>query len=75
MSYLLASIGIISMWLVESKWRLYGWSLSILQQIIWIFYALHTQQYGFIIGAIAASFVFVRNFSLCFKKQHVEHQR
>lgn len=61
-SYLIAAIGITAMWLAGmEKTRRLGWELALLQQGVWMWYALTTEQYGFILGAAAATLVFARN--------------
>lgn len=63
MSYLIAILGIASMWLCgeEGGRRAAGFVLGIGVQLIWIGYAIATAQYGFVIGAVVYGSVCVRN--------------
>lgn len=63
MSFVIATIGITAMFLAgyDGRRRAAGWALGLLNQVIWIGYALATQQYGFIIGAVVYGAVMVRN--------------
>jgi len=59
-SYVLASVGILGLWLAGSKRRI-GWAIGLGAQGLWIAYALATEQYGFIATALAYGFVYARN--------------
>lgn len=63
MSYLIAAISITAMYLAgcDGQRRAAGWALGLFNQVIWIGYALATQQYGFIFGSIAFGAVMIRN--------------
>lgn len=63
MSFLIATIGITSMFLAgyDDRRRAAGWALGLINQFIWIGYALATTQYGFIIGAVVYGAVMIRN--------------
>lgn len=60
-SYLLASIGILGIYLAgrKSKW---GWAVGLFAQTLWIAFALVTKQYGFIISAVAYGLIYAKNF-------------
>jgi hypothetical protein len=62
-SYLIAGIGIVAFWLLGGgrKARAVGFVLNLLNQVIWVVYALATDQPGFIIGAVVFGAVTVRN--------------
>lgn len=60
-SWLLMSIGLLGLWLAGSQNK-YGWTISLFAQILWAAYAVVTEQYGFILSAIAYSYVYFRNF-------------
>jgi hypothetical protein len=60
-SWLLTSIGLLGLWMAGSQNKL-GWIVSLSVQVLWVLYAIATEQYGFIISACAYSFVYVRNF-------------
>lgn len=60
-SYVLMAVGVFGLYLAgrKSKW---GWAVGIAAQILWIAYAIATQQWGFIISAIAYGAVYIKNF-------------
>ena len=60
-SWLLTAVGLLGLWLAGSHKRL-GWAIGVGAQALWIGYALHTQQYGFIVSACAYAFVYARNY-------------
>jgi hypothetical protein len=70
LSYVLAAIGILGLWIAGSgnKW---GWTLGIFAQFLWAWYAISTKQYGFLISCAGYGFVYVRNF---FKKEKHENR-
>lgn len=66
-SYVLAAVGIVGLYLLGSKKRV-GWLIGIFAQILWVVYAFATQQYGFILSAVAYAFVNIRGYKLFEKK-------
>ena len=60
-SYLLAIIGISGIYLA-GKNNKYGWALGIFAQLLWIIFAIATNQYGFILSALAYGYVYSLNF-------------
>lgn len=60
-SVLLAAIGILGLYLAGSK-NVWGWAVSLFAQTLWVIFAITTEQYGFILSAIAYSWVYGRNF-------------
>jgi hypothetical protein len=60
-SWLLMTLGITGLWLAGSKDKT-GWLISLFAQVLWIIYAIVSEQYGFIVSALAYSFVYLRNF-------------
>jgi hypothetical protein len=59
-SWLLASIGLVGLWLAGSR-RTAGWWIGLAVQLLWIAYALVSKQYGFIASAVAYAVVNARN--------------
>lgn len=59
-SWALALIGCTGFWLVGSGKR-WGWMVNIGVQVLWIIYAIVTQQWGFIVASIVYGVVFIRN--------------
>lgn len=41
--------------------RVWGWSICLVGEALWVTYALVTQQWGFVIGAGVFGFVYGRN--------------
>ena len=60
-SWLLAAIGVTGMFFVGKK-TVWGWLILLLNECIWIAYALATKQYGFIAMAIAYAAVYIRSY-------------
>lgn len=59
-SVALAAIGILGIWLAGRK-NLWGWALGVAAQLLWIAYAIVTQQWGFILSALAYGWVYGLN--------------
>jgi hypothetical protein len=66
-SYLLAPFGLIGMFLAGRRNNA-GWALSIGTQVLWLTYAVQTQQWGFIPGSLAYAGVYARNWWLWRKR-------
>lgn len=62
-SYTLAAVGILGIWLAGRR-NLWGWAVGCGAQVLWIVYALATEQYGFIVSALAYGAVYGRNWWL-----------
>jgi len=70
-SYALAAVGIAGIWLAGKKdWR--GWALGAAAQVLWIIYAVVTQQWGFIASAIAYGAVYLTNMRRWLHEERVE---
>jgi hypothetical protein len=48
------------MWMAGRRMRS-GWAVAIVNEALWIVYALETGQYGFVAGAMLYIIVFARN--------------
>jgi len=44
------------------KKTIWGWIVLLVNEVIWIVYAVTTKQYGFIFSAIAYAIVYVKSF-------------
>lgn len=60
-SYILAPFGLWGMWSAGKRKRS-GWLVSISTQILWLIYAVQTQQWGFIPGSAAYMIVYVKSY-------------
>jgi len=60
-SWILAVVGVTGMFFVGKK-TVWGWLVLLVNECIWIGYAVATKQYGFIVMALAYSFVYVKSF-------------
>lgn len=60
-SWLLTAVGVTGLWLAGRK-NLYGWAIGIGAQVLWVAFALSTQQYGFLVSAGAYGWVYTKNF-------------
>lgn len=59
-SLLLSAIGILGLWLAGRKdWR--GWAVGLGAQVLWIAYAVSTEQWGFLLSAFAYGSVYSAN--------------
>lgn len=67
-SYALAALGLAGLWLAGSGRRL-GWLFGVAAQILWIAYAIATQQWGFIVTAVAYAVVYLRGARKAAKQQ------
>ena len=59
-SFALAAIGILGIYLAGRK-NLWGWALGVTAQLLWIVFAVVTQQWGFILSALAYGWVYGLN--------------
>ena len=59
-SWLLVTLGAVGMWMAGRRMRS-GWAVAIVNEALWIVYALETGQYGFVAGAMLYIIVFARN--------------
>ena len=60
MSYLLAALGLLSLY-VGGQGKRWGWVLGILSQFVWAGYAVATNQLGFLVSACAYAAVYFIN--------------
>jgi nicotinamide riboside transporter PnuC len=57
----LAAIGVTGIFFVGRK-TIWGWLVLLLNECLWIVYAVTTKQYGFIFAAIAYAVVYIKSF-------------
>jgi hypothetical protein len=62
-SYVLAVIGVAGIFFVGRK-TIWGWLVLLFNEVLWIAYALITDQYGFIFSAIAYAVVYIKSYLL-----------
>ena len=60
-SWILAAIGVSGIYFVGRK-TIWGWLILLFNEIIWIAYAMITEQYGFIVSAVAYAAVYIRSY-------------
>lgn len=60
-SWVLAAIGVTGIFFVGRK-TIWGWLILLLNECIWIVYAVTTEQYGFIVAAIAYGIVYIKSY-------------
>jgi nicotinamide riboside transporter PnuC len=60
-SWVLAAIGVSGIFFVGQK-TIWGWLILLVNECLWIVYAVTTQQYGFIFAALAYATVYIRSF-------------
>lgn len=70
-SYSLAAIGILGIYLAGRR-NLWGWAIGVAAQALWIVYALATDQFGFIVSAVAYAVVYGRNWAKWSREKRAE---
>jgi hypothetical protein len=60
-SLALAAVGVLGLYLSGKK-NYWGWGIGLGAQVLWIVYAIVTQQWGFILSALAYGWVYGKNF-------------
>lgn len=60
-SWILTAVGVFGLYLAGKKNKA-GWAVGIGAQALWIAYALSTNQYGFLVSALAYGWVYSKNF-------------
>lgn len=60
-SWLLAAVGVTGIFLVGKK-VVWAWLILLINECIWIAYALATDQYGFIVMATAYGIVYIKSY-------------
>jgi hypothetical protein len=60
-SWALAVVGVVGIYFVGRR-TLWGWFVLLFGESLWIAYALITEQYGFIVSAVAYAIVYVRSY-------------
>lgn len=60
-SWLLAAIGVAGIYFVGRK-TIWGWLVLLVNECLWVAYALSTDQYGFIFMAVAYAAVYIRSY-------------
>ena len=62
-SYILAASGVTGIFFVGRK-TIWGWLVLLINECLWIVYAVTTKQYGFIFAAIAYAIVYIKSYLL-----------
>jgi hypothetical protein len=60
-SWILAAIGVTGIFLVGRK-TIWGWLVLCVNEVLWIAYALATDQYGFIAMALAYAAIYIKSY-------------
>ncbi len=60
-SWLLAVVGVCGIYFVGKK-TIWGWLVLLVNECLWIGYAIATQQYGFIFMAVAYASVYLKSY-------------
>ena len=60
-SWILAAIGVSGIYFVGRK-TIWGWLVLLFNEAIWIAFAVVTEQYGFIVSAVAYAAVYIRSY-------------
>jgi hypothetical protein len=67
-SWILAIFGVSGMFFVGKK-TAWGWMVLLFNEVIWTVYAIATEQYGFIVMAVAYAIVYIKSF-IEWRKDH-----
>lgn len=60
-SYLLTAVGVFGLYLAGRK-SAWGWAVGLGAQGLWMTYAIVSEQYGFLVSALAYGFIYGKNF-------------
>ena len=74
LSYVLSANSLVSLWLVGNKNKA-GFVLGVINQALWVWYALMLKQYGLLIGVIAYTIINIRNLVKWSKERSVKNER
>ena len=74
LSYVLSANSLISLWLVGNKNKA-GFILGIVNQALWVWYAIMLKQYGLLVGVIAYTIINIRNLVKWSKERSVKNER
>jgi nicotinamide riboside transporter PnuC len=66
-SWILAAIGVTGIFFVGKK-TIWGWLILLVNEFLWIAYAVTTKQYGFIVMAVSYAIVYIKSY-LAWKKE------
>lgn len=70
-SWILTAVGVTGLYLAGKKlW--WAWYVGLGAQILWVAYAISTEQYGFIVSAFAYGSVYLKNGMAWQKARHNE---
>ena len=72
-SWLLAVVGVSGIYFVGRK-TIWGWIVLFINEVLWIGYALVTEQYGFIFAALAYMAVYVRSYRSWRREPEVQEE-
>ena len=72
MDWALGIIGVVGFWLAGKKiW--WSWWVNVACQALWVFYAVTTKQYGFLVATAVYAWVFTGN-AVSWTREHREKQ-
>jgi hypothetical protein len=60
-SWVLAVVGVAGIYFVGRR-TLWGWFVLLFNEIVWVAYAIVTEQYGFIVSAVAYAAVYIKSY-------------
>jgi hypothetical protein len=61
-SWVLAVVGITGIFFVGRK-TVWGWPILMLNESLWVIYALTTHQYGFILASVGYGTIYIKSYS------------
>lgn len=60
LSYILSALSLTSLWLMGNK-SVWGIWIGLVNQLLWVVYALMLKQYGLLVGVCAYTIIHIRN--------------
>lgn len=72
-SFILAGVGILGIYLAGRR-SLWGWAIGVGAQMLWIVYAIVTQQWGFIASALSYAAVYALNWRRWAREQRAARE-
>ena len=60
-SWILACVGVMGTFFVGRK-TIWGWVVLFFNECLWLYYAIHTEQYGFIFVSLAYMTVYIKSY-------------
>jgi len=70
-SFVLAAVGILGIYLAGRK-SYWGWAIGLFAQVLWLIFGIVTEQYGFILTAVAYGIIYGKNLLTWIKEEQTD---